>query len=132
MAFIIDPIADMLTRIRNAVKRKHKSVSFTYSKKKQAILEIMLREGFIGALKIDGSGVEKKLVVELKYKGSTSAIFDLKRISKPSLRIYVAANEIPLVLNGYGLAIISTSKGLLTDKEARKERVGGEVIAYVW
>lgn len=131
MAFIIDPIADMLTRIRNAVKRKHKNVQFPHSKTKEAILQIMLREGFISGIAVNGSGVDKKLVVELKYKGATSVIFDLKRISKPSLRVYVAAQEIPLVLNGCGLAIISTSKGLLTDKEARKERVGGEVLAYV-
>ncbi|PAF55393.1 30S ribosomal protein S8 [Mycoplasmopsis agassizii] len=132
MAFIIDPIADMLTRIKNAVKRKHKNVAFPYSNIKERILEIMAKEGFIVGYTIEGNGVEKTLVVELKYKGSTSAIFDLKRVSKPSLRVYVSANEVPNVLNGFGLAIISTSKGLLTDKQARKENIGGEVIAYIW
>ncbi|OYD27157.1 small subunit ribosomal protein S8 [Mycoplasma testudineum] len=132
MAIIIDPIADMLVRIKNAFKRKHKTVEIPFSSIKQRILEIMTKEGFINGYTVENSGVDKKVVVDLKYKGSTSAIFDLKRVSKPSLRVYVKAEEVPTVLNGFGLAILSTSKGILTDKEARREKVGGEVIAYIW
>lgn len=132
MSIITDPIADMLTRIKNATKRKHKSVNIPFSNKKLKIVEIIKKEGYISGYEILGQGIEKKILITLKYKGNTSAIFDLKRISKPGLRVYTTASNIPSVLSGYGIAIISTSKGILTDKEARKENVGGEVIAYIW
>ncbi|MBW0596222.1 30S ribosomal protein S8 [Mycoplasma anatis] len=130
--FITDPISDMIVRIKNSNQRKHKTVSIPYSNKKAKILELILAEGYISSYAVEGEGVEKTLVVTLKYKGSQSAIVGIKRISKPGLRVYVKADELPKVLSGYGTAIISTSKGIMTDKTARKENVGGEVIAYIW
>ncbi|MDW2924827.1 30S ribosomal protein S8 [Mesomycoplasma ovipneumoniae] len=131
MAFITDPIADMLTRIRNATIRKHKQVSFQHSKIKAKMLEIIKEAGYIKDFQIEGE-LKKTITVELKYKGTTSSISGLKRISKPSLRVYTPAQKIPFVQSGYGIAILSTSKGLLTDSQARKENVGGEIIAYIW
>ncbi|MCN0157704.1 30S ribosomal protein S8 [Mesomycoplasma ovipneumoniae] len=131
MAFITDPIADMLTRIRNATIRKHKQVSFQHSKIKAKMLEIIKEAGYIKDFQIEGE-LKKTITVELKYKGTTSSISGLKRISKPSLRVYAPAQKIPFVQSGYGIAILSTSKGLLTDSQARKENVGGEIIAYIW
>ncbi|AWX70268.1 30S ribosomal protein S8 [Mycoplasmopsis anatis] len=130
--FITDPISDMIVRIKNSNQRKHKTVSIPYSNKKAKILDLILAEGYISSYAVEGEGVEKSLVVTLKYKGSQSAIVGIKRISKPGLRVYVKADELPKVLSGYGTAIISTSKGIMTDKTARKENVGGEVIAYIW
>ncbi|MBW0594264.1 30S ribosomal protein S8 [Mycoplasmopsis anatis] len=130
--FITDPISDMIVRIKNSNQRKHKTVSIPYSNKKAKILDLILAEGYISSYAVEGEGVEKTLVVTLKYKGSQSAIVGIKRISKPGLRVYVKADELPKVLSGYGTAIISTSKGIMTDKTARKENVGGEVIAYIW
>ncbi|WP_444850754.1 30S ribosomal protein S8 [Mycoplasma procyoni] len=129
---ITDPIADMIVRIKNAYMRKHKSVEIPHSNKKSKILEIIKREGYISSFETTGEGVSKKLVVELKYKGNTSAITGIKRVSKPGLKVYSAAADLPQVLSGYGTVIVSTSKGILTDKEARKENVGGEIIAYIW
>lgn len=131
MAFITDPIADMLTRIRNATLRKHKQVSFQHSKTKQKMLEIIKDAGYIKDFIIEGD-LKKTITVELKYKGNISAISGLKRISKPSLRVYTTALKIPFVQSGFGIAILSTSKGLLTDSQARKENIGGEIIAYIW
>ncbi|MGL4343060.1 MAG: 30S ribosomal protein S8 [Metamycoplasmataceae bacterium] len=134
MAFITDPIADMIVRIKNANQRKFKIVNIPYSKVKVKFLEILEREGFISSFEIkELSSFKKEIVVNLKYKiANTSVITDIKRISKPGLRVYVDVDSIPRVLSGFGIAILSTSKGMITDKEARKENVGGEVIAYIW
>ena len=128
-----DPIADMLTRIRNAVKANHKSVSLPSSNEKKAIAQILLDEGFINGFNVEEDNKQGILTIDLKYTDNGEKVISgLRRISKPGLRVYVKANEVPKVLNGLGTAIISTSKGLLTDKAARTENVGGEVICYVW
>ena len=129
-----DPIADMLTRIRNANTAKHDTVEIPASKMKTAIAEILLKEGFIKAYDIKEEGSFGTIVITLKYGADKNEkiITGLKRISKPGLRVYAGAEELPKVLGGLGIAIISTNKGLLTDKEARKENVGGEVLAFVW
>lgn len=128
----IDPIADMLTRIRNANQLKYKTVSMPASKIKQTIATVMLNEGYISDLKVEGD-VKKVLTVTLKYGANGERVISgLKRISKPSLRVQVKADALPRVLNGLGIAIISTSQGIMTDKEARAKNIGGEVLAYVW
>nr|WP_318023982.1 30S ribosomal protein S8 [Mycoplasmopsis lipofaciens] len=132
MMFITDPISDMIVRIKNANQRKFKTVTIPFSTKKAKILEILLNEGYIGSVTEKGEGKDKVLEVSLKYKGNQSAIVDFKRISKPGLKVYTSAEKLPTVLSGYGTAIISTSKGMMTEKQARKENVGGEVIAYIW
>ena len=126
-----DPIADMLTRIRNANTAKHDTVEIPAS---TAIAEILLKEGFIKAYDIKEEGSFSTIVITLKYGANKNEkiITGLKRISKPGLRVYAGAEELPKVLGGLGIAIISTNKGLLTDKEARKQNVGGEVLAFVW
>ncbi len=129
---INDPIADLLTRIRNANMRKHKAVSAPYSKLKEQIVKILKDEGYIIDFKIEGEGVKKQLVIFLKYKGNQKVITGLKRISKPGLRIYSEADKLPKVLSGYGIGIISTSKGIMTDAKARDAKLGGEVMAFVW
>ena len=128
-----DPIADMLTRIRNANIAKHDTVEIP-AKMKTAIAEILLKEGFIKAYDIKEEGSFSTIVITLKYGADKNEkiITGLKRISKPGLRVYAGAEELPKVLGGLGIAIISTNKGLLTDKEARKQNVGGEVLAFVW
>lgn len=132
MAFINDPISDMIVRIKNANARKHPTVSMPHSKLKMKLLSIIKNEGYITKFEeVDLNNNKKEIVVTLKYKGNERVITDIKRISKPGLRVYVPVEEVPRVQSGFGNAIISTSKGLLTDKEARKENVGGEVIAYV-
>lgn len=134
MAFIIDPVADMIVRIKNANSRKHKTVLMPHSKLKMEILAIIKKEGYISEFKIvenEQNKVKKEILVTLKYKGNERVITDIKRVSKPGLRIYTSVTSIPSVQSGFGVAIISTSKGLLTDKEARKENVGGEVLAYI-
>ena len=129
---MIDPIADMLTRIRNANQLKYKTVSMPASKIKQTIATVLLNEGYISDLKVEGD-VKKVLTVTLKYGANGERVISgLKRISKPSLRVQVKADELPRVLNGLGTAIISTSQGLKTDKEAREAGIGGEVLAYIW
>ena len=133
MAFINDPISDMIVRIKNANARKHPTVSMPHSKLKMKLLSIIKNEGYITKFEeVDLNNNKKEIVVTLKYKGNERVITDIKIISKPGLRVYVPVEEVPRVQSGFGIAIISTSKGLLTDKEARKENVGGEVIAYVW
>ncbi|MBS7008897.1 30S ribosomal protein S8 [Anaerostipes sp.] len=129
-----DPIADMLTRIRNANTAKHDTVEIPASKMKVAIAEILLKEGFIKSFDIKEEGAYNNIVVTLKYgqDKNEKIITGLKRISKPGLRVYANSEELPKVLGGLGVAIISTNKGVLTDKEARKEHVGGEVLAFVW
>lgn len=129
---ITDPIADMLTRIRNAAKNKFENVSMPTSKMKENIAEILKNEGYISSFEITSKDGKKDLVITLKYFDGASVISGVKRISKPGLRIYANSDELPKVLNGLGIAIISTSKGLLVDREARKQNVGGEVVAYVW
>ncbi|WP_422397293.1 30S ribosomal protein S8 [Spiroplasma endosymbiont of Sarcophaga carnaria] len=128
---MIDTIADMLTRIRNANQRLHKSVIMPSSKMKVRIAEILKEEGYVEDFKISGD-VKKELSLTLKYKGKTKVISGLKRISKPGLRVYVTVEKVPQVLNGMGIAIISTSQGIMTDKAAKYAHLGGEVIAYVW
>ena len=128
-----DPIADMLTRIRNGNKANHKKITLPSSNEKKAIAQILLDEGFITGFNVEGDGKQGILTIDLKYtENGEKVISGLRRISKPGLRVYVKANEVPKVLNGLGTAIISTSKGLLTDRAARSENVGGEVICYVW
>ena len=127
-----DPIADMLTRVRNALQQKHATVSMPASKEKKAIAEILVKEGYINSFNIEGD-VKKTLTIDLKYgPNGEKVISGLKRISKPGLRVYAQSDKLPRVLNGLGIAIISTSKGMMTDKEAKKAHLGGEVIAYVW
>jgi len=128
-----DPIADMLTRIRNANQMRHETVEMPSSKIKREIAEVLKREGFIRDAEFIEDNKQGILRLSLKYgKDAERVITGLKRISKPGLRVYVQNTEVPKVLNGLGIAIISTSKGILTDKETRRENVGGEVIAYVW
>lgn len=129
---LTDPIADMLTRIRNAAKAKHVSVDVPYSKVKNDIANILLQEGYISEFEIVEDGAHKNIRITLKYFENKSVIQGLKRISKPGLRIYSEATKVPRVLNGLGVAIISTSKGIVTDKSARKTGMGGEVMAYIW
>ena len=128
-----DPIADMLTRIRNTLVQKHDVVSMPVSKEKKAIAKILKEEGFITDYAVEGDGQFKELTITLKYtEDKQRVITGLRRISKPGLRVYAHAVELPRVLNGLGIAIISTSNGVMTDREARKQHVGGEVLAYVW
>ena len=129
-----DPIADMLTRIRNANAAKHDTVDVPSSKMKLAIANILLEEGYIRKLDVIDEGAFKTLHITLKYGADRNdrVITGLKRISKPGLRVYAGADEIPQVLRGLGIAIISTSKGVMTDKAARANHVGGEVLAFVW
>ncbi|RBI33953.1 30S ribosomal protein S8 [Metamycoplasma hominis] len=137
MAIIIDPVADMFVRIKNAISRKYHEVVLPHSNKKAKILEIIKREGYIVDFEVVKNEKTnfKEIKVTLKYKGmnqNQSAISGLKKVSKPGLKVYSSVEKLPRVLSGYGTAIISTSKGLLTDKEARKANVGGEVIAFIW
>ena len=133
MAVVTDTIADMLTRIRNANQMRYEEVKVPASKVKEEIARILKEEGFISDYKIKKNDVQDVIVLNLKYgQHKERVITGLKRISKPGLRVYAKTNEIPKVLNGLGIAIVSTSKGLMTDKEARKEQLGGEVLAYIW
>lgn len=127
-----DPIADMLTRMRNALTVKHKTVSVPASKMKVAIAEVLKNEGYINDYSVT-EGPKANIVIELKYGPNNQKVINgLRRISKPGLRIYASYEDLPKVLNGLGIAIVSTSKGLLTDKQAREQKIGGEVLAYVW
>jgi len=128
-----DPIADMLTRIRNANSSKHKTVDVPASNMKKAIAKILFEEGYIKAFEEIKDDVQGIIRITLKYDEKGARVIDgIKRISKPGLRVYASKDELPQVLNGLGIALISTSKGIKTDKEARKEGLGGEVLAYVW
>ena len=130
---ITDAIADMLTRIRNANSAKHETVDIPCSNVKKAIAEILLEEGYIKSYTVIGDTKQGVIKVTLKYgPGKTRIISGLRRVSKPGLRIYTSCEDIPSVMRGLGIAIISTPKGIMTDKKARKENVGGEVLAYVW
>ena len=127
-----DSIADMLTRIRNAQTAKHETVTIETSIMKKSIAQILLDEGYISAFEEVDAGKNKNLVISLKYVNKSKVITGLKRISKPGRRIYAGAQELPKVLGGLGIVIVSTSKGVMTDREARKLGIGGEVLAYVW
>ena len=130
---ITDPIADMLTRLRNAGSARHESVDVPASKMKKAIAEILLEEGYIKSFQLVEDGAQGLIHINLKYNATgEKAITGLRRVSKPGLRIYAPADELPYVLKGLGVAIISTSKGVMTDKKARAEHIGGEVLAFVW
>ncbi len=130
---ITDPIADLLTRIRNANSAKHDTVEVPASNTKKAICKILLDEGYIKDMKVEDTNHQGTIVITLKYgEKKTRVIQGLKRISKPGLRIYAGAQELPRVMRGLGIAIVSTSKGIMTDKQARKAGVGGEVLAFVW
>ena len=130
---ITDPIADMLTRIRNANNAKHETVDVPASNMKKSIAQILLDEGYIKSFQIIEDGTQGIIRIALKYlPGKEKAIQGLRRVSKPGLRVYAGADELPRVLKGLGIAIISTSKGIMTDKAARAAHVGGEVLAFVW
>lgn len=132
---VTDPIADMLTRIRNGLMAKHSKVEIPSSKTKQAIAEILVKEGYIASYEtVTAEGaVQPTIIVTLKYGYKNSKVITgLKRVSKPGLRVYAQADEIPTVLNGLGIAIVSTNKGIMTDKDAKAANVGGEVLALVW
>lgn len=127
-----DSIADMLTRIRNAQTARHESVTLETSIMKKSIAQILLDEGYISAFEEVDAGKNKNLVISLKYVNKSKVITGLKRVSKPGRRIYAGAQDLPKVLGGLGIVIVSTSKGVMTDREARKLGIGGEVLAYVW
>ena len=129
---VTDPIADMLTRIRNALVVTHEDVSVPASKMKKAIAQILLEEGYISNVEVVEDPIQDNLKITLKYSKNGKVISGLKRISKPGLKVYAKSNELPRVLNGLGTAIISTSKGIMTDKKARELNLGGEVIAFIW
>lgn len=133
MAVVTDTIADMLTRIRNANQMRYEEVRVPASNIKKEIARILKEEGFIKDYKIDSDNAQGTIVLTLKYTNKKERVITgLKRISKPGLRVYAKSDEVPKVLNGLGIAIISTSKGIMTDKEARKQNIGGEVLAYIW
>ena len=128
-----DPIADMLTRIRNALIARHETVTIPASNMKKSIAQILLDEGYIKAFEVVEEGVQGTIKITLKYNANKEkAISGLRRVSKPGLRVYAGADELPRVLKGLGVAIISTSKGIMTDKKARELHVGGEVLAFIW
>ena len=129
---ITDPIADMLTRIRNANSDRHDTVDVPASNMKKSIAQILLDEGYIKSYQIVDDGTQGVIHITLKYNGKDKVITGLRRVSKPGLRVYVGADELPRVLRGLGIAIVSTSKGVMTDKAARAAHVGGEVLAFVW
>lgn len=129
-----DPIADMLTRIRNALTAKHETVLVPVSKIKVSLAEILVREGYVKSFEIIEKDVQNSMIITLKYAPNKNqkVVTGLKRVSSPGLRIYAGADNLPKVLNGLGIAILSTSKGILTDKDARVQHIGGEVLAYIW
>jgi small subunit ribosomal protein S8 len=130
---VTDVVADMLTRIRNANSEKHASVNVPASNLKKAIAQILLDEGYIKSYEVEEDGKQGNIKIALKYgEGKSRIITGLKRVSKPGLRIYASSADLPKVRNGLGIAIISTSKGVMTDREARKAGIGGEVLAFVW
>ena len=130
---ITDPIADLLTRIRNASTAKHPSVEIPASNMKKAICQILVDEGYIKGMQVKNDTVQGTIVVTLKYQANGEPVIaGLRRVSKPGLRVYAGADELPKVLKGLGIAIVSTSKGVMTDKKARELHIGGEVLAFVW
>ena len=130
---ITDPVADMLTRIRNANNAKHATVDVPASNLKKSIAQILLDEGYIKSFTVEDDGTQGVIHITLKYLGNKEKVITgLRRVSKPGLRVYAGADELPRVLRGLGIAIVSTSRGVMTDKEARKLHIGGEVLAFVW
>ncbi len=129
---ITDPIADLLTRIRNAHSAKHDTVKVPASNMKKAICQILVDEGYVKSFQVEEDGKQGIIKINLKYTAGVAAIKGLKRVSKPGLRIYANATELPRVMKGLGVAVISTSRGILTDRQARKDNIGGEVLAFVW
>ncbi len=130
---ITDPIADLLTRIRNASNAKHETVEVPASNMKKAIVEILFEEGYLKKYEVTEDGRQGSIKIWLKYgEGKKEVISGIKRVSKPGLRVYANKEDMPRVLKGLGIAIVSTSKGIMTDKQARRENVGGEVLAFVW
>ncbi len=128
-----DPIADLLTRIRNALTAKHDTVTVPLSKMKKAIADILVNEGYVKSAEIVEIDGHKNILITLKYGAKNERVItSLKRISKPGLRVYCGYQDLPRVLNGLGIAIISTSRGIMTDKQARADKIGGEVLAYIW
>ncbi len=130
---VTDPIADLLTRIRNALTAKHETVSVPNSKMKKSIVDILVNEGFVKSAEVVEKDGKSDIVITLKYGAKNEKVItNLKRISKPGLRVYCGYEQLPKVLGGLGIAIVSTSKGVMTDKQARNNKIGGEVLAYVW
>ena len=129
---LTDPIADMLTRIRNALMAEHKQVKIPASKMKVKIAEILKEEGYINDFHLEEDNVQGTIVIDLRYLGGKASISGLKRVSKPGRRVYMSYRELPKIRNGLGIAIISTSSGLMTDHQARQKKVGGEVLCYIW
>ena len=129
---LTDPIADMLTRIRNANLAKHNTVKIPFSKIKESLANILKSEGYINNFEVKEEGTKKDIIVSLKFMDGEAVIKGLKRISKPGRRVYTSVESLPKVLGGLGIAIVSTPKGVITDKECRKHSVGGEVLCYVW
>lgn len=127
-----DPIADMIIRIKNALLARHSEVSMPHSKLKQSIAKILVAEGYIEGVEVKSDSIVPQIMIKLKYQGKTPAITDVRRISKPGRRLYAPANQIPRALGGYGITIVSTSKGVITDTQARKQNVGGEIICQIW
>jgi small subunit ribosomal protein S8 len=127
-----DPIADMLTRVRNAAKAGHETVAVPASKMKVAIADVLKSEGYIVGYAVEGEGVDKEVILTLKYVGDEPVIEGSKRVSKPSCRIYCGSNDIPRVRGGLGISILSTSTGVMSDRSARKANVGGEILCQVW
>ena len=128
-----DPIADMLTRVRNALAVNKESVEIPSSNMKKAIADIMLQEGYVSGVKLEDDGFSGKLVITLKYAGKNKSVINsLKRVSRPGLRVYAGVEDMPKVMDGLGIAIISTNKGVMTDKQAKTANVGGEVLCYIW
>ena len=132
MSAVSDPISDMLTRLRNAMKAKHAEVRLPASKEKAAIADVLTKEGFVKESKVEGDVPQKELIIDIKYYENKPVITGLKRISKPSCRVYVKSKDIPRVRGGMGIAILSTPEGILSGKEAKQKNVGGEVLCYVW
>lgn len=129
---MMDPIADMLVRIKNALMVGHQEVMIPHSKMKEDIAQILVAEGYINQLQVTADKPQKQMVLELKYVDSLPAVSGVKRVSKPGRRLYVSANRIPTTLGGYGLTILSTNQGILTDQQARQKNVGGEIICQIW
>jgi small subunit ribosomal protein S8 len=129
---MIDPISDMLTRIRNASRALLPTVEMPHSRIKESIAHILKKEGYIAEVTVDGKGAKKSIKLKLKYEGKKNVIEGLKRVSSPGLRRYVGSTEIPRVLGGLGVAVVSTSEGLMTGTQARKKNIGGELLCYIW
>jgi len=129
---MIDPISDMLTRIRNAGRALLPTVEMPHSRIKESIAHILKKEGYIAEVAVDGKGVKKSIKLKLKYEGKKNVIEGLKRVSSPGLRRYVGSTEIPRVLGGLGVAVVSTSEGLMTGTQAKKKNLGGELLCYIW